>query len=254
MPVPSVSPEQVSQPVAETQLPVFVGGSAVVVAGRGLGTALDFVGVTNAVTIAVVVHDDSVYAGVTHAIDVCTLCVVGVCGGICVVVAGRGIGTTCDLVGIADAVVIAVVVYDSASAVCFSGAGFATCGRDTASVFVGGSAVVVAGRGFGTALDFVGITDAVTIAVVVHDDSVYAGVTHAIDVCTLRVVGVCGGICVVVAGRWIGTTGDLVGITDAVVIAVVVYDVPVPSVSPEQVSQTCGRDTAFVVSSVAVLS
>ena len=53
----------------------------------------------------------------------------------------------------------------------------------------------------------------------------------AIDLCTLRVVGVCGGGGVVVAGRGVGATGDLVGIADAIVIGVVVYDVPVPSVS-----------------------
>ena len=170
-------------------------GGIVVVAGRRIGAPAHLIGIADTIVIAVVVYDQSIHAGVADAIDVGAECVVGVCGGGCVVVAGRGIGTTCDLVGITDAVVIAVVVHNSSCSVCFSGAGFATCGRDTTSVFVGGCAVVVAGRCLGTALDFVGVTNAVTIAVVVHDDSVYAGVTHAIDVSTLCVVGVCGGVC-----------------------------------------------------------
>ena len=52
----------------------------------------------------------------------------------------------------------------------------------------------------------------------------FAGLADAIDEGAERVVAVGGGVAVVVAGCRVGTTGDLVGITHAVVVAVVVYD------------------------------
>ena len=87
-----------------------------------------------------------------------------------------------------------------------------------------GVAVVVAGCRVGTTGDLVGITYAVVIAVVVYDEAVFAGLADSIDVGTERVVGVGGWSAVVVAGCRVGTAGDLVGITHAVVVAVVVYD------------------------------
>ena len=70
----------------------------------------------------------------------------------------------------------------------------------------------------------VGIADAIVVAVVVHDQSIHAGVADAIDVGAERVVGVgCGGV-VVVAGRRIGAPAHLIGIADTIVIAVVVHD------------------------------
>ena len=85
-------------------------------------------------------------------------------------------------------------------------------------------AVVVAGCRVGTTGDLVGITHAVVIAVVVDDQAVFAGLAVSIDVGTERVVGVGRWSAVVVTGCRVGTTGDLVGVTHAVVITVVVYD------------------------------
>ena len=69
------------------------------------------------------------------------------------------------------------------------------------SLSVVGSSVVVAGRGIGTTRDLVGITHAVVVAVVVHDEPCFAGLAH----CRLRrcrgLVAVGGGVAVVVAGR-----------------------------------------------------
>ena len=64
----------------------------------------------------------------------------------------------------------------------------------------------------------------VVITVVVYDQAVFACLAVSIDVGTERVVGVGRWSAVVVTGCRVGTTGDLVGITYAVVITVVVYD------------------------------
>ena len=142
-----------------------------------------------------------------------------------VVVAGCRVGTTGDLVGITDAVVIAVVVYDQA-----------VLARLADSIDVGTErvvgvgrwcAVVVAGCRVGTTGDLVGITYAVVITVVVYDQAVFACLADSIDVGTERVVCVGRWCAVVVTGCRVGTTGDLVGITNAVLIAVVVYDLAI---------------------------
>ena len=82
---------------------------------------------------------------------------------------------TSDLIGVADAVIIAVVVDDDAS---FTG--FADAVHVNARVIgVGGGCVVVASRLVLTAGDLVSVADAVIIAVVVDDDPSFTGFADA---------------------------------------------------------------------------
>ena len=112
-------------------------------------------------------------------------------------------------------------------------------------------AVVVTGCRVGTTGDLVGITDAVVIAVVVYDLAVFACLAVSIDVGTERVVGVGRWSAVVVTGCRVGTTGDLVGITNAVLIAVVVYDLAIDAGLADSIDVGTER---VVVSVVGVLS
>ena len=85
-------------------------------------------------------------------------------------------------------------------------------------------AVVVTGCRVGTTGDLVGITYAVVIAVVVYDHG-HLRMSRRLHRRRYRACCRCRSLgAVVVTGCRVGTTGDLVGITYAVVIAVVVYD------------------------------
>ena len=105
----------------------------------------------------------------------------------------------------------------------------------------GGCGVVVAGRSIGTTEDLVLVTHAILVGIVVDGGSAAVSLTRAgLAPCCEHaeaVVGVGGRRCVVVAGRSIGAAVQLVIITHAILVGIVVDGGSDPSVSPEQVWQ-----------------
>ena len=77
--------------------------------------------------------------------------------------------TAYDLISIANAVVITVVVYRSASTVRFTRTRFAHTVYEHAVSSIRRSAVVVASQSLLAAYDFISVAHAVVIAVVVHN-------------------------------------------------------------------------------------
>ena len=170
--------------------------------GRTTG---DFVGITHAVVVAVVVHDEPSFAGLAHAVHEGAERRVAVGGGIAVVVAGRGsVQPVTSLASHTPSSSLSLSTIEPSSRRSHT----RRLRRCRAWVAVcGGIAVVVAGCGSVQPVTLVGITHAVVVAVVVDDESAFTGLTHAVhegaERWSLSVVG-----CVVVAGRGIGTTGD----------------------------------------------
>jgi hypothetical protein len=179
----------------------------------------DFVVVTDAITIGVVVNDGSALTGFTNSISVDTG-FVGVRGGL-IVVAGRGIGTTGHFVGVADAIVVVVVVDDGSSH-----AGFTDAIRvGTRSVRVGGGSVVVACGVVLATGDFVVIANTVIIGIIVDNSSGTIGGSRAgvtgVGRERAASIGIGGGN-VVVASGIVLATGDFIVITHTVIIGIIV--------------------------------
>ena len=195
---------------------VGIGGSSVVVAGGLVLATSNLIGIANPIVIGVVVDNQSVFAGLADAVDI-RAGVVGVGGGR-VVVAGGLVLTTGDLVSVANPVPIRVVVDDDAVLTGLADAVHVGAGV----VGIGGSSIVVAGRLVLATGDLVSVTDAIAIRVVVHDDAIFTGLADAVDV-SAGVVRV-GCSSVVVAGRLVLAAGNLIGVTNPVVIGVVVDD------------------------------
>ena len=202
----------------------------------GVGATGNLIAIADPIVVGIVVCDRSCAIGLSRArvagIDLEDAeRIVGVGGGGGVVIAGQGVGATCDFIVITDPIIVFVVVDHRPSSIGLSRAGVTPRGDQAQGVVGvgGGGGVVVAGRRVGAAGDLIVIADAVIVVVVVYHGSRSIGLSRAgvagVDFEDAeRVVGVGGGGGVVVAGQWVGAPCDFVVIADAIVVFVIVDD------------------------------
>ena len=196
---------------------------SVVVAGGVVLTTGDFVSVADSIVVGVVVHDGACHAGLADSVHIGAGASVGGGG---IVVAGGIVLTTDDFVGIADTVIIRIVVDDSTGSIRGTGTGLTDSIGIGAAAGVRGRTVVVAGGVVLAAGDFVGIADAVIIRIIVNDRSgsvrfAGAGLTDAIRVEAHARIG---GVSIVVARGVVLASHNFIRVTNTIVIGIVVHD------------------------------
>ena len=203
--------------------PIGVRCGSVVVARCVVLTTGDFVGVADSVVIGVVVHDGACHAGLADPVNVGAGASVGGGG---IVVACGVVLTTDDFIAVTDAVIIRIIVDDSSGSVRFAGAGLTDSIGIDAAAGVRGRTVVVAGRVVLAAGDFVGIAHTVIIRIIVNYSSgsvrfAGAGLTDAVRVEAHAQIG---GVCIVVARGVVLASHNFIGVTNTIVIGIVVHD------------------------------
>ena len=197
-------------------------GSVVIARGVILTTG-DFVSVADSIVVGVVVHDGACHAGLADSVHIGTGASVGGSG---IVVAGGIVLTTDDFVGIADTVIIRIVVDDRTGSIRGTGTGLTDSIGIGATAGVRGRTVVVAGGVVLAAGDFVGIADAVIIRIIVNYRSgsvrfAGAGLTDAIRVEAHARIG---GVSIEVARGVVLASHNFIRVTNTIVIGIVVHD------------------------------